>query len=187
MQPNLRPCLHSISPNESIKPLSSSSRIKRSSTNFLRVGASRFRQILGHEIEQSLQRGDHRVRRPRHARLGEIVGFLGDGSVGDAAIFGLDVDGEFTVGAVAVHAFDVGFDEFPRDLGIFFDVVAPRGDAAKRIVEAVLGEIDQILAAMADGVDAFRRRADDDIDFAAEQGFEFGFGAMRDRSLRAVP
>ena len=68
----------------------------------------------------------------------------------------------------------------PGDLGILLDVVAPPGNAAQGIIEAVFGEIDQIFAAMADGVDAFRRRADDDVDFAAEQSVHFGDGAMTD-------
>src|SRR5439155_18488553 len=91
------------------------------------------------------------------------------------------VDSEFTVGAVTVHAFDIGFDELARDLGVLFDIIAPRGDAAERVVKAVLAEIDQIFAAMPDRVDALRRRADHDIDFTAEQRFELGFGGVRYR------
>ena len=68
----------------------------------------------------------------------------------------------------------------PGDLGILLDVVAASGDAAQGVVKAVFGEIDQILAAMADGVDAFGRRADDDIDFAAEQRVHLRRGAMTD-------
>ena len=68
----------------------------------------------------------------------------------------------------------------PGDLGILLDVIAPPGDAAQGVIEAVFGEIDQIFAAMTDGVDAFGRRADDDIDFAAQQRVHFGDGAMTD-------
>ncbi|MBI2366791.1 MAG: hypothetical protein HYV01_17600, partial [Deltaproteobacteria bacterium] len=145
------------------------------------LGLSCLGQLLGHEIKQSLQRRDHRVRSFGHSRQRQVVGFLGHGAVRQAAVFGLDVDRELAVGAITVHAFDVGFDEFPGDLRVPFNVIVTRGDAAEGVIQTVFGEVYQIFSTFPLGIDGFRRRDDDGIAFAVEQHLDVA--AARNRFL----
>src|SRR6185369_267711 len=61
------------------------------------------------------------------------------------------------------------FNELARDLAVPLDVTAPRRDSTESVVQAVIGEIDQIFAALPVRGDAFRRRADDGIAFTPQK------------------
>src|SRR4030095_11355135 len=116
---------------------------------------------------------NYRVGTARRPWLSQVVGFLGHASVRDAAVLGLDADRKLTVCAITVHAFDIGFNKLPGDLGILFNIVVPRGDTAEGIVKAVFREIDEVLAAFPLGVDRFPRWDDKSDTLADEERCEF--------------
>src|SRR5262245_42269785 len=66
---------------------------------------------------------------------------------------------------------------------MLFNIVAPRGDAAKSIVKAVFSEIDEILAAFPLGVDGLRRCDDNSVTLAVEERREFFVTAGGDSFL----
>ena len=107
-----------------------------------RIDILRLRNFLGHKIKQNLQRSNNRIRNRRHTRAGEIVGFFRYRAIRNAAIFSLDVHRKIAVCPVAVHPLNICFDKLSCDLGIFLDIIAARGNPAKRIIKAMLGEID---------------------------------------------
>src|SRR5712692_7558905 len=106
-----------------------------------RIGFLRLRKFLGHKVEQSLKRRDDRIGNGRHSRLSQIVSFLCHGAIRDSAVLGLNADRKLTIRPIAVHPLAIRLDELPCDLRSLLNVIAARGDAAERIVQAVLGKI----------------------------------------------
>src|SRR5262249_5574639 len=119
--------------------------------------------------ERLAQRAYHRIRQFRHSRPGEIVSFFGNLAVGDAAVFLLNADREVSVGAVAVHAFDVRSHEPAREIRRLVYDYAPGRHAAERVVDAEFGEVDEEGAAAQLRLDGLRRRHHERVARSIEQ------------------